>query len=134
MAAGEYDLAEAGEPMGDGSLGLFLRGCFAATDEDRSTGRALVLFGLVGSIAACLRLLEMEIGTKVIGSPFGESEEAGVDLTVLLRPGAALVGGRIVRKRASARSTPDSLSMSLFCVTCFRTQSIVRLPKRRWTD
>ena len=38
MAVGEYGLAEAGEPMGDGSLGLFLRGCFAATDEDRSTG------------------------------------------------------------------------------------------------
>ena len=66
MAVGEYGLAEAGEPMGDGSLGLFLRGCFAATDEDRSTGRALVLFGLVGSIAACLRLLEMEISTKAI--------------------------------------------------------------------
>ena len=54
MAAGEYELAEAGETMGDGSLGLFLRGCFAATDEDRPTGRMLVLFGLVGSIAACV--------------------------------------------------------------------------------
>ena len=44
----------------------------------------------------------MEIGTNAIGSPFwmGESEEAGVDLMVPLRRGAALVGGRIRQKES----------------------------------
>ena len=70
----------------------------------RSTRRMLKLVGLVGSIAACLRLLEMEIGTNAIGLPFwlGESEVAGVELLVPFRLGAALVGGRIRQKEGAS--------------------------------
>jgi hypothetical protein len=121
-AAEKHGLAGADGSREWGFLVVFLLGCIAAAGAGRSTRRMLKLVGLVGSIAACLRLLEMEIGTNAIGLPFwmGESEVAGVDLLVPFRLGAALVGGRIRQKeRASARCLAPWTVRSLFCVTCF---------------